>query len=130
MNLEKLEAIHTEIKSKWKKYEEYALAKNVDGVLEILSDDPILVITAAGKFVSREPLKTVLEGTVAHLKEIKAISKDIYDVEDKIYEFGTISEVFLVDGKEITMKGGYVSIWIKVNGSWKVSEMLATPNPE
>lgn len=130
MNPETLDEIHSEIKSQLKKYTHSVLTKNIDGVLEIFTDDAVPINNQLKK-KGHKGIKLEYGAIFKQeIKEFDIVPKHIYAVEDKIFETGSNKVIGVVDGKEKEIKRSFATIWKKVDGKWKMSIDIIPPELE
>lgn len=128
---EELEAIHTIIKRKLVEYCEFANKKQFSEMVEIFSDDSVLILPD-NKIVGKQKIKQYYEELFHKFRfpEISISSQSIYEINGKIYEMGINNTKFSLRSTLMQTKGNYVSIWKNLGKDWVIEEDLIPPMPD
>ena len=126
-----LTEIHEHIKRKLKDYTNFAMQKQVNEMVNIFSEDGILV-SPNGMVHGKDEIAKFYTSFLAniHSSDLSINSLKIFEVDGRIYEMGT-NKAQIGEGKNmVTLKGNYFSIWIKKDNEWFIQEDLIPPMPE
>ncbi len=121
--------LSSEIEKTWDQYVDAMKTTNVDSVLEFWADD-LKIITSTSYIDGKEELRNFLtpiyEGLTIH--EVNSISTKM-DVSEKLaVDVREYSEtVSINDGEMQTSTGKQVTVWKKIDESWKISLVTITP---
>ena len=120
---------YQEVKSTWDQYVNAMKTVNVDSVLAFWADDLKLITSESdidGKDALREFLTPFYKGLTIH--ELNSSSTKM-NVSDKLaVDVCEYSETISYDGGEMqTLTGKQVTVWEKLDDSWKISIVAITP---
>lgn len=127
-----LETIHLEIKRKLANYCTFATNKQVEKMVEIFSEDSILLMQNT-EIIGKKKIKEYYKGLLDNIRfpVIEISSQSIFEVgEGRIYEMGTNIIKYSYNDTIMKMKGNYITIWGKHNNEWLIHEDLIPPMPE
>ena len=125
---------HQEVERTWEQYVNAMKTVNVDSVIAFWADDLKLITRKSdidGKEALRDYLTPLYKGLTIH--DLNATSTKM-DVSDNLaVDVCEYSETISIDGGDKqTLTGKQVTVWKKIDDSWKISIVTiipATPDP-
>lgn len=106
-----------ELESQWS---EMFGAKDLDGIMELLAQDSVLIMPGSAPVIGTDNIRRVVQSMLESDVAVSWRSDHavVAPSGDMAYDFGTATTT-LADGSVV--EGHYLVVWVKEDGRWKVA---------